>query len=76
MQNTSLANSCFFLLDTVYSCNGNLLINVGPRADGIIDPIFEERLLQLGQWLHSNGEAIYESRPWTVQHDRLNANVW
>ncbi|XP_022643958.1 alpha-L-fucosidase-like [Varroa destructor] len=71
----SLHELLIVMAETI-SCNGNLLINVGPRADGIIDPIFEERLLQLGQWLHSNGEAIYESRPWTVQHDRLNANVW
>ncbi len=53
------------LVDTV-SKNGSLLLNVGPRADGII-PEPEARLLrEIGAWLAVNGEAIYASRPWTV----------
>ena len=39
--------------------NGNLLINVGPKADGTIPDWQEDRLLALGQWLEINGEAIY-----------------
>ncbi|XP_050309152.1 alpha-L-fucosidase-like isoform X2 [Anthonomus grandis grandis] len=58
------------------SCGGNILINVGPSKEGLINPIFEERLTQLGEWLGINGEAIYESEPWTVQNDTLNSNVW
>lgn len=39
--------------------------------------IFQERLLQLGTWLAINGEAIYESHPWTTaQQDSLNSNVY
>jgi len=30
------------------SCGGNLLMNVGPTKDGIITPIFEERLRGMG----------------------------
>lgn len=30
------------------SCGGNLLMNIGPTKDGIIAPIFEERLRQMG----------------------------
>jgi len=63
------------LVQTV-SCGGNVLINVGPTADGTIAPIMEERLTQLGQWLAINGEAIYESRPWRLQNDTLAAGVW
>ncbi|XP_060535739.1 alpha-L-fucosidase-like [Cylas formicarius] len=63
-------------LASTVSCNGNLLINVGPTKDGLIHPIFEERLLQLGDWLAINGEAIYSSRPWTAQQDSANENVW
>ena len=33
---------------TFFSCNGNLLLNIGPTHDGRITPIFEERLLQIG----------------------------
>ena len=34
------------------SCGGNLLLNVGPTADGRIVPAFEERLLEMGTWLN------------------------
>jgi len=58
------------------SCGGNLLMNVGPTSDGIIAPIFEERLRQFGAWMNVNGEAIYASKPWKFQNDTLTPNVW
>lgn len=58
------------------SCGGNVLINIGPTHSGMIAPIFEERLTQLGRWLEVNGEAIYKSKPWIHQNDTLNSNVW
>lgn len=41
---------------------GNLLINIGPMADGTIPPNQAERLETLGAWLRVNGEAIYGTR--------------
>ncbi|RWS19118.1 hypothetical protein B4U80_10687, partial [Leptotrombidium deliense] len=36
----------------------------------------EERLLQVGEWLNINGEAIYKSKPWKFQNDTLTPEVW
>jgi alpha-L-fucosidase len=49
------------LIDTV-SRGGNLLLNVGPTADGRIPVVMQDRLAFLGEWLKYNGEAIYGTR--------------
>jgi alpha-L-fucosidase len=53
------------LLIDIVSKNGNLLLNVGPRADGSISAIQADRLHKLGDWLSINGEAIFGTRPWS-----------
>lgn len=45
------------------SKNGNLLLDVGPEADGTIPPVQLSRLQALGAWLQQNGEAIYGRHP-------------
>lgn len=60
------AKSLIGELVDVVSKNGNLLLNVGPKADGTIPDQARDILLQMGSWLKTNGEAIYGSRPWLV----------
>ncbi|XP_036206075.1 tissue alpha-L-fucosidase isoform X3 [Myotis myotis] len=62
------------LVQTV-SLGGNYLLNIGPTKDGLIVPIFQERLLAVGKWLSISGEAIYASKPWRVQLEK-NESVW
>ncbi len=40
---------------------GNLLLNIGPMPDGRLDLFHKKRLLELGAWLTTNGESIYET---------------
>lgn len=51
------------LVDIV-SKNGQLLLNISPKADGTIPQDQREVLHALGDWLQANGESIYDTRPW------------
>ena len=54
------------------SLNGNMMLNIGPRANGDVPYEIETRLLDMGQWLAVNGESVYGARAFDLvkdQHD-------
>ncbi|MFK3679358.1 alpha-L-fucosidase [Microbacterium sp. NPDC090218] len=61
------------LLVDVVAKNGNLLINVGPAADGSIPELQRSAMQELGAWLRVNGDAIYGTRPWVRMGERTGA---
>jgi len=60
------ARELLLMLIDLVSRGGNLLLDIGPTADGRIPVIMEERLLEIGAWLEAHGEAIYGTNPWRV----------
>ena len=61
---TIAPDKLIYLLVDIVSKNGNLLLDVGPEADGTVPPVQMSRLEALGAWLKQNGEAIYGTHPW------------
>ena len=54
-----------WMLVDIVARGGNLLLNVGPSADGQIPLAQVVRLSGLGWWLRVNAVAIYGTRPWS-----------
>ena len=53
-------------LADIISKNGVLLLNVGPKPDGTITEEETRVLVDIGAWLKTNSEAVYDSVPWRI----------
>ncbi|MDP4222193.1 MAG: alpha-L-fucosidase [Bacteroidota bacterium] len=62
------------LLVSTVSAGGNLLLDIGPAADGTIPVIMQQRLLDIGKWLETNGEAIYGTRAFIKTKSQMQIN--
>jgi alpha-L-fucosidase len=70
----STAGQLIKLLVSTVSAGGNLLLDIGPASDGTIPVIMQQRLLEIGNWLKLNGEAIYGTRAFikTKKDEQIN----
>jgi alpha-L-fucosidase len=55
-------DECIRMLVSCAVGDGNLLLNVGPRPDGLIEPAQAERLREMGKWLEKYGQSVYGTR--------------
>ncbi|KAI0467354.1 glycoside hydrolase family 29 protein [Xylaria cf. heliscus] len=62
------------LVDVVAK-NGNLLLDIGPRADGSIVQAEVDNLREAGRWIRSHGEAIFNTTYWFVRSEVLGEGV-
>ncbi|MBN2375015.1 MAG: alpha-L-fucosidase [Sedimentisphaerales bacterium] len=66
LSNYKTTRELILLLVDLVSRGGNLLLDIGPTADGRIPEIMQLKLIEMGQWLNINGQAIYATRPHTT----------
>ncbi|MDO6792085.1 alpha-L-fucosidase [Tamlana sp. 1_MG-2023] len=58
----------YYLVD-IASKGGNFLLNIGPDGEGHVPEQSAQGLLELGDWLKTNGEAIYGTTRWTTTRE-------
>jgi alpha-L-fucosidase len=58
-----------YWLTSITSKGGNYLLNVGPTEEGLFPEASLIRLKEIGEWMSGNGESVYGTSKWIVNHE-------
>jgi alpha-L-fucosidase len=59
----------------IVSCNGQMLLNLSPKSDGTFPENQKLVVYEVGRWLWTFGDAIYETRPYMVPNETISDNI-
>ena len=69
LEDYKTSRDLILMLIDIVSRGGNLLLDIGPTADGRIPVIMQQRLIDMGNWLQLNGDAIYGTKAYKQSYE-------
>lgn len=69
LEDYKTSHDLILMLTDIVSRGGNLLLDIGPTADGRIPVIMQQRLNDMGAWLAVNGDAIYGTKAYKQPYE-------